>query len=144
MFSSYIEQAKMTVSTTVSKAAGRALVAALMLVAAGFALAAIAVVLIEAFGPVAAYALIACAFAIVAFVAAMFVMANERHQQAILRGMAADRSSALSATLAAAAPMALMQGVGALGRRTPLILLALAVGGYFLTSTLRDRPAERV
>lgn len=143
MFRSYIDQAKMTVSTLASKAAGRAVIGALLLVAAGFALAAIAVGLIEAFGAVAAYALLAGAFALVALVASIFVAANERHQQAVMRGMEAERSSVFSSTLAAAAPMALAQGVGLLGRRTPLALIGLAIGGLYLSGAFRERAPSR-
>lgn len=139
MFRSFIDHAKMTVSATVSKYAGRIIVAALLLVAAGFALAAIAVKLSDVFGPMTAYSLLAGVFAVVALLAYLVVMANERHRQTLLRRTEFD-TSALTTTLAAAAPMVLAQGASLLGRRAPLLVIGLLIAGYFMTRNAGARP----
>lgn len=135
MFRSFIDHTKMTVSATVAKYVGRIVVAVLFLVAAGFAVGAIGVRLSEAYGPMTACALLAGAFALLTVIAWLFTLANERHQQALLRRAELFDRSAFTTTLAAAAPVVLAQGASLLTRRTPLLILALVLGGLYMSST---------
>lgn len=141
MFQSFIQQAKLATTAVVSRYTGRALVAFLFLVAAGFGLAAIAIMLAEAFGVLTAMAALAGAFALIGVVAYLFVLANDRHHEAMVRHSTAD-NTAMMTTLAAAAPVALAGGLRLLGR-APLLLAAVAVGGYFLTGGLRTSASNR-
>lgn len=142
MFRQYIDEARATVSATVSKYQARALVAALGLAAACFVLAAAAVLLTQAFGPVVACLILAGFFALAALVAASFAGASEKRREAIMRKMAAERPSAIASALTAAAPMALAQGASSLVRRAPIILLAVVLGGLFLRG-FQGRPPAR-
>ncbi len=143
MFRSFIDHTQMTVSAMVSKYIGRIIVVALFTIAAGFGLAAIAVKLIEAFGPMAAYALLAGVFAVIGVVATLMVAVNERHQQTLLQRTGYDRT-ALVSTLAAAAPVVLAQGASLLGRRTPIFLMALLLAGLFMrNSGVRSTGVDR-
>lgn len=140
MFRSFIDHTKMTVSATVAKYVGRALVAALFLVAAGFAVGAIGVRLSETYGPMTACALLAGAFTLLAVIAWLFTLANERRQQALLKRVESDRT-AFTTALSAAAPVALAQGASFLTRRTPLVVLAVVLGALYVSSLgARRRP----
>lgn len=141
MFRPFLEQARSVVSAAVSKYQGRALVAALAVVAACFAVAAAAILLSNAFGPVIACLILAAAFALGALIAASWTGASERRQEEAIRVIAEDKAPVISAALAAAAPMALAQGASVIMRRAPIIVL-LVLGGLFLQS-FGNRPARR-
>jgi hypothetical protein len=81
VFAGLINQAKSAVSGLVLKYVARASVAVPFVLALGFALAAITVMLIERFGHVMAYWLVAGGLAVIGIVAAIAVSAKEHEEE---------------------------------------------------------------
>ena len=81
MFAGLINQAKSAVSGLVLKYVARASVAVPFVIAAGFALAAITVMLVERFGHVTAYWLVAGGLAAIGIVAAIVVSVKEQEEE---------------------------------------------------------------
>ena len=81
MFAGVINQAKAAASGLLLKYVARASVAVPFLIALGFALAAVTVMLVERFGQVTAYWLLAGGLAAIGTVAAMAVSVKEQEEQ---------------------------------------------------------------
>ena len=149
MFAGLIHQAKSAVSGLVLKYVARASVAVPFVIALGFALAAITVMLVERFGHVMAYWLVAGGLALIGIVAAIVVSVKEHEEEAAEQQ--AERTDTQEVVSEAAAqavvqtPIALlgalfsMPGGAAsalsaarlLGRNLPLVLLLVMIGALF-------------
>lgn len=132
MLQSLIQHVKLNINTTLTKVAGRAVIAVALVVAACFALAAIALLLAQYFGWLWAYVILAVLFLVIGGIAAIYTSSQEKHQQQELQSAALQRSALISG-LAAGGPMALSGTLKLLGRRGPFLLGALALGAYLLT-----------
>ncbi len=149
MFAGLIHQAKSAVSGLVLKYVARASVAVPFIIALGFALAAITVMLVERFGHVMAYWLVAGGLALIGIVASIVVSVKE-HEEEVAEQQAerTDTQEVVSEAAAQAVvqtPIALLGGLfsmpggttlalrvaGLLGRNFPLVLLLVMVGALF-------------
>ena len=149
MFAGVINQAKAAVSHLVLKYVARASVAIPFVIALGFAIAAIAMMLVERFGHVMGYWLMAGGLAAIGIVAALAVSVKE-HEDEVAEHKAeqTDTKDVVSDATAQAmmqAPLALLGaaftapgGASAvfkvartLGRNWPLVLLVMLIGGLF-------------
>jgi hypothetical protein len=152
VFAGLINQAKSAVSGLVVKYVARASVVVPFVIAAGFALAAITVMLVERFGQVMAYALVAGGMALIGVVAALAVSVKEQEEE-IAEQLAeeADTGEVMSEATAQAVvqtPIALLGAllsvpggatsalgvVRVLGRNLPLVLLLVTLGLLFWPS----------
>ena len=149
MFAGLINQAKSAASGLVLKYVARASVAVPFVIALGFALAAVTVMLVERFGHVTAYWLLAGGLAAIGIVAAMAVSVKEQEEeQAEQLAEEADTQEVVSDATAQAivqTPIALLGALfttpgGAtsalsvarlLGRNFPLVLLLVMIGALF-------------
>jgi len=158
VFAGLINQAKSAASHLVLKYVARASVAVPFVIAAGFALAAITVMLVERFGHVMAYWLVAGGLALIGVIASIAVSVKKHEEEAIERQAAKNDTEELvsdaTAQALAQAPVALLGAVmtmpggavGALsaarllGRNWPLVLLLVMIGALFwpTTETLED------
>lgn len=157
MFRTLINDAKSAAGAVIGKYVIRASVAVPFVVAAGFGTAATTLVLIDRFGAVIAYCLMAGGFAAVGLFAALAVTVKE--QEEVVGAQAEKTDTANVATDAAAQaavqlPLALLgtlltspmgPGVAAGGakmvvRHLPLVLLIALIGLLFWPSA--DEPAE--
>jgi hypothetical protein len=149
VFAGLINQAKSAASHLVLRYVARASVAIPFVIGAGFALAAITVMLVERFGHVMAYWLVAGGLAVIGLVASLVVTVKE-HDEEVAEQEAAktDTEEVVSGATAQAlvqTPIALLGGLitmpggaaGALsaarllGRNWPLVLLLVVIGGLF-------------
>jgi hypothetical protein len=149
VFAGLINQAKSAASHLVLRYVARASVAIPFVIAAGFALAAITMMLVERFGHVIAYWLVAGGLAVIGLVASLVVTVKE-HEEEVAEQEAAktDTEEVVSEATAQAlvqTPIALIGGLmtmpggaaGALsaarllGRNWPLVLLLVVIGGLF-------------
>lgn len=158
MFAGLINQAKSAASHLVLKYLARASVAVPFVIAAAFALAAITVMLVERFGHVMAYWLVAGGLALIGVIASIVVSVKEREEQAAEQQVAkTDTGEVVSDATAQAlaqAPIALlgaamtMPGGAAaalsaarvLGRNWPLVLLLAMIGALFWPT--EDAPVD--
>lgn len=159
MFAGLINQAKSAVTGLLLKYVARASVAIPFVIALGFALAAITAMLVERFGHVASYWMVAGGLALVGLVAALVVSVKE-HEEEVAEQEAeqADTEEVVSEATAQAmvqAPLALLGALmttsgGAtsalsvarlLGRNLPLVLLLVMIGALFWPNEA-SRPAE--
>jgi hypothetical protein len=149
VFAGLINQAKSAASGLVLKYVARASVVVPFLIALGFALAAITVMLVERYGQVTAYWLVAGGLAAIGAVAAMAVSVKEQEEeQAEQLAEQADTGEVVTEAAAQAvtqAPIALLGALfsmpgGAssalsvarlLGRNFPLVLLLVMIGALF-------------
>jgi hypothetical protein len=147
MFQGLINNAKSAVSGLVLKYVARASVAVPFLIALGFALAAITVMLVERFGHVTAYWAIAGGLALVGAMAAAIVSAKEREEE--VAEQAAEKTDteqvvsnaaaqaivqtpiALLGALFTTSPTTALNGVRLLARNLPLVLLLVMIGSLF-------------
>ena len=149
MFAGLINQAKSAASHLVLKYLARASVAVPFIIALGFALAAVTVMLVQRFGHVMAYWLMAGGLALIGVIASMVVSIKE-HEEEVAEQQAAktDTEEVVSEATAEAlvqAPIALLGAlltmpggaVGALSavrllaRNWPLVVLLLTIGALF-------------
>ena len=149
MFAGLINQAKLAASNLVLKYVARASVAVPFVIAAGFALAAITVMLVERFGHVTAYWLVAGGLGLIGVIASIVVSVKE-HEEEVAEQQAAktDTEEVVSDATAQAlvqTPIAVLGtlmtmpggATGALsaarlvGRNWPLVLLLVAIGALF-------------
>ena len=131
MFAGLINQAKSTITGLVLKYVARASVAIPFVIAAGFALAAVTVMLVERFGHVVGYGLMAGGLAAIGVVAAIVVSVKE-HQEEVAEKEAEKTDTAEVVTEAAAeaivqTPVALLgtlfsarRRISRLGHGTPI------------------------
>jgi hypothetical protein len=157
MFAGLINQTKAALSGLVLKYVARASVAVPFVIAAGFALAAVTVMLVQNFGQVTAYWTMAAGLAVVGFAAAVALSAKE-HEDELAEEEAgqADTQEVVSEATAQAvvqAPLALLGALFAapggassalkvaqvVGRNFPLVLLLVIIGALFWPS---DRAGE--
>ena len=149
MFAGLINQAKSAASDLALKYVARASVAVPFVIAAGFALAAITVTLVERFGQVTAYWLVAGGLAAVGIVAALAVSIKEEEEakaeQVAEESDTQEVVSDAAAQAIAQTPIALLGALmttpgGAtsalgvarlLGRNFPLVLLLVMIGALF-------------
>ena len=149
MFAGLINQAKSAASDLVLRYLARASVAVPFVIALGFALAAVTVMLVERFGQVTAYWLLAGGLAAIGAVAVMAVSVKEQEEeQAEQLAEQADTQEVVSEATAQAVvqtPIALLGALfsmpgGAnsalsvarlLGRNFPLVLLLVIIGALF-------------
>ena len=149
MFAGLINQAKAAVSGLVLRYVARASVAIPFVIALGFALAALTVMLVQSFGQITAYWLMAGGLAAIGAIAAIGVSVKEQEEEvAEQKAEQADTQSALGDATAQAltqAPLALLGGLFAapggattafkvasmLGRNFPLVLLLVLIGALF-------------
>jgi hypothetical protein len=149
VFAGLINQAKSAASHLVLKYVARASVAVPFVIAAGFALAAVTVMLVERFGHVTAYWLVAGGLALIGVVASIVVSVREHEEEvAEQQSEKTDTGEVVSDATAQAlaqAPVALLGtlmtmpggaagALGAarlLGRNWPLVLLLVLIGGLF-------------
>jgi hypothetical protein len=149
VFAGLINQAKSAASHLVLKYVARASVAVPFVIAAGFALAAVTVMLIERFGHVIAYWLVAAGLALIGVIASIVVSAKE-HEEEVVEQQAVKTDTEEVATDAAAqalvqTPIALLgalmtmpggvagalSAVRLLARNLPLAVLLMLIGGLF-------------
>lgn len=156
MFAGLINNAKTAVGDLVLKYVARASVAVPFVIAAGFALAAITVMLVDRFGQVTAYWSVAAGLGAIGLIAAMVVSVKE-HEEKVAEQEAeqADTSQVVSDATAQAmlqAPLALLGAVftmpggpGAalsvarvLGRNYALVVLVVLIGALFWPTDPKD------
>ena len=149
MFAGLINQAKSAATHLVLKYVARASVAVPFVIAAGFAVAAITVMLVERFGHVMAYWLVAGGLALIGVIASIIVSVRE-HEEEVVADQAAkadteELASDATAQALAQTPVALLGAVmtmpggaaGALsaarllGRNWPLVLFLVMIGALF-------------
>jgi len=156
LFAGVINNAKAAVSHLVLKYVARASVAIPFVIALGFALAAVAVMLVDRFGHVTAYWIMAGGLAAIGIVAAIVVSVKE-HEEEVAEQKAEQADTGEVATDATAqamvqAPLALLGALisspggaaGAfkvarvLGRNFPLVLLLVMIGALFWPTEDQD------
>ena len=158
MFRTLINDAKSAAGAVVGKYAIRASVAVPFVVAAGFGTAATTLVLVDRFGSVMAYSLMAGGFAAIGLLAALVVTVREKEEEVVdTQAEKADTANVASDAATQAAvqlPLALLgsllttpmgPGVAAGGakmiaKNLPLVLLIALIGLLFWPST--EKPAE--
>jgi len=149
LFAGFIQHAREAASHLVLRYVARASVAVPFLIALGFAIAAIAVMLVGRFGHVTAYWIMAGGLAIIGVLAAIVVSVKEHEEQmAEDKAQQADTQEVVSDAAAQAivqAPLALLGALfttpgGAtsafkvarlLGRNLPLVLLLVMISALF-------------
>ena len=152
MFAGLINQAKSAASDLALKYLARASVAVPFVIALGFALAAVTVMLVERFGQVMAYWMIAGGLAIIGVVAAVVVSVKEQEEeeaeQAAQDADIGDVVSEATAQAVVQTPIALLGALFSLpggpasalsiarvlGRNFPLVLLLVMIGALFWPS----------
>ena len=148
MFRGLINDAKLAASSLVLKYVARASVAIPFVIALGFGLAALSVWLVNQYGYVTGYLIMAGGLAAVGVIAALVVSFKE-HEEEVADEVAANADTSNVATeVAAQAPLALLGALftlpgGAssalkvaqvLGRNFPLVLLLVLTGALFWPS----------
>jgi small neutral amino acid transporter SnatA (MarC family) len=160
VFARLLTDAKSAVSGLVLKYVARASVAVPFVIALGFALAAITVMLVERFGHVIAYWMVAGGLVVVGIAAAIVVSVKE-HEEEVAEQQAekADTEEGVSAATVQAivqTPIALVSALFAapggattalsvarlLGRNLPLVLLLVMIGALFWPSEGAGAPDE--
>jgi hypothetical protein len=160
VFAGLISQAKSAASDLALKYLARASVAMPFVIAFGFALAAVTVMLVERFGQVMAYWMVAAGLAIIGIVAAAVVTVKEQEgEEAEQTAQDADTSDVVSEAAAQAAahtPIALLGALlsvpggpasalsiaRVLGRNLPLVLLLVMIGALFWASEDAQSPEQ--
>jgi uncharacterized membrane protein len=149
MFRGLINDAKTAAGSLVAKYLARASVAVPFIAALGFAIAAITLTLVERFGAIAGYWMVAGGFTLIGLVAALVVSVKE-HEEEIAEKQAEQHDTAEVGTEAAAQaavqlPIALLGalfsspggataavgGAKMLGRNIPLVVLIALIGMLF-------------
>jgi hypothetical protein len=149
VFGRLISDAKAAAGAVIVKYVARASVALPFLVAAGFAVAGITVMLVDRFGALMAYWMLAGGFTAVGLVAALVVTVKEQEEEAVEAEAEAKDTSSVAAEAALQAPLALLGGlltsspigpssalglVRLLARNLPLILLLVLIGALLWPS----------
>ena len=146
MFAGLINQAKSAASYLILKYAARASVAVPFVIAAGFALAAVTVMLVERFGHVMAYWLVAGGLALIGVVASVVVSVKEHDEEVAERQASKPDTEKIVSDATTQAlmetPIALLgafmtipggmtgalRAVGLMARNLPLVLLLVMIG----------------
>lgn len=154
MFQGLLKRAERSLDQVIARVLGRALVAVPLLVAAGFATAALTVKLVEMYGAVAAYGVMAALFGVIGL-ATMAIVAAGAVEPAAETSTAAsgDESTGQSegladatafltpevrSVLASVAPMALPGVARGVGRNLPLVLILALIA--FVISRFAESP----
>jgi hypothetical protein len=161
MFRGLINDAKSAASSLVLKYVARASVAIPFVIALGFGLAALTVWLVNQYGYVTGYLLMAGGLAAIGVIAALVVSFREHEEEVAEEAAEQADTSSVATDVAAQAPLALLGALftmpgGAssalkvaqvLGRNFPLVLLLVVMGALFWPSeeggdaeTVRPRP----
>ena len=161
MFRGLINDAKSAASSLVLKYVARASVAVPFVIALGFGIAALAAWLVNQYGYVTGYLLMAGGLAAIGVVAALVVSVKEHEEEVADEAAEEADTSKVATDVAAQAPLALLGALftmpgGAssalkvaqvLGRNFPLVLLLVLVGALFWpsevvgeTESARPRP----
>jgi hypothetical protein len=152
VFQGIINSAKTVVSSLILKYVARASVAVPFVIALGFALAAIAAMLVDRFGHIAGYWLMAGGLAAVGVIAAIFVSAWEQKEEVADQEAESTDTSNVATQVATQAPLAVLGGLltlpgGAtttfklaqlLGRNYPLVLLMALMAVLFWPTSPED------
>lgn len=143
MFQGLFRRAESTIDSVVAKYVGRAAIAIPLVIAGGFATAALTVKLVEIYGSVTAYAIMAALFALIGLVTMAVINTGARTAESqpaepstasegTAESTGPDAADLLTpevkAFLASAAPAALPSIVRGVGRNLPLILLLALIG----------------
>ena len=148
MFAGLVNQAKAAVSSLLLKYVARASVAIPFVIALGFALAAMTLMLVERFGHVTAYWTMAGALAAIGLIAAVAVSAKEHEEELEEQKAQAANQPVMSDATAQAITQAPLAMLGTLfatpggtttalkaariaGRNWPLVLLLVMIGVLF-------------
>jgi undecaprenyl pyrophosphate phosphatase UppP len=132
MLQPIVQHVKLSVSSALTKVAGRAVVIVALIIAACFAIAAIELLLAQYFGWLWANAILAVLFLIVGGIAAIYSSSQEKQQEQALHNATLQRSALISG-LVAGGPMALSGTMRLLGRRGPIVLGGLALAVYLIS-----------
>ena len=136
MFRGLINDAKAAAGSLIGKYVARASVAVPFIVAVGFGIAALTVFLVERFGHLKAYLMLAAGFAFVGLIAMLAVNAKEQHEEAVeARAEEMDTKEVASDAAAQAAAQAPLAILGAL-LASPAGPTTLAGGAKFVTRNL--------
>ena len=157
MFAGLMNQAKAAASGLVLKYVARASVAIPFVIAIGFAIAAVSVMLVQRFGHVAGYWMMAGGLAAIGVIAAIAVSVKEHEQEAaeqkaeaaVIQEVVSDGTTQAMVQ----APLALLGGLfaapggasatlkvaGILGRNFPLVLLLVLIGALFYPNKEPDQ-----
>lgn len=160
MFQGLLKRAERSLDQMIARVLERALVAVPLLVAAGFATAALTVKLVEQYGAVSAYGVMAALFAVIGLVTMAIVgvgngaaepdaaeapSASASSDQSEQAGEPADVADLLTpelrSMLASMAPAALPSVVRGVGRNLPLILI-LAIVAFVISRFAETESAE--
>jgi hypothetical protein len=158
MFRGLINDAKSAASSVILKYVARASVAIPFLIAAGFAVAAITVMLVNSYGHVTAYWIMAGGLAVIGVVASLAVSVKEHGEEVADQQAEQADTSEMAAEVAKQAPLAMlgalfaMPGGGTaalklaqvLGRNFPLVLLLVLIGALFWPSEPAAEVQEEV
>ena len=148
MFRGLINDAKSAAGSLVSKYVARASVAVPFVIALGFAMAALAAWLVNLYGYVTGYLIMAGGLALIGVIAALAVSVKENEEEVADQAAEEADTSNVATEVAAQAPLALLGALftmpgGAtsalkvakvLGRNFPLVLLAGLIGALFWPS----------
>lgn len=157
MFQALFKRAERSIDQAVARIAIRALVAVPLLIAGGFATAALTVKLVETYGAITGYALMAALFAVIGLVTLAIVGVNSRGEPAEEQATAEPETAAdtsgsheeqsadigdlltpeLRALLASAMPVAVPGLLRGVGRNLPLIFVLAVV--TFVISQFAER-----
>lgn len=156
MFQGLINSAKSAASSLILKYVARASVAIPFVIALGFALAAVTTMLVNEFGYVTGYLIMAGGLAVIGAIAAAFVSAKEEEEK--IEDLKAEKedTTELASEVAAQAPLALLGAMftapgGAttalktaqlLGRNFPLVLLLVLIGALFWPSASPEEQGD--
>lgn len=157
MFQGLFKRAERSIDQAVSKIVARAMVAVPLLIATGFATAALTVKLVELYGEITGYALMAALFAVVSLLTVAIVGINgtgapqeervaETEKAAETTGSSDEQISdvgdlltpELKSLLASAAPVAVPGLLRGVGRNLPLIFILAIVA--FVISQFAESP----
>jgi hypothetical protein len=158
MFRGLINDAKSAASSVILRYLARASVAIPFLIAAGFAIAAITVTLVNTFGHTTAYWMMAGGLAAIGIVASLVVSVKEHEEEVAEQQAEQTDTSEMAAEVAKQAPLAMlgalfaMPGGGTaalkvaqlLGRNFPLVLLLVLIGALFWPSEPAAEAQEQV
>ena len=145
MFQGIFHRIERTIDSVVAKYMGRAIVAVPLIIAGGFATAALTVKLVELYGAVTGYALMAALFAVLGVLTAAVLgvpstiedeepeaAVSEEAAEEVARDVETLLTPELKAVLTTAAPIALPAVARVVLRNLPLVLL-LAIAAYVVS-----------
>jgi hypothetical protein len=158
MFRGLINDAKSAATSVILKYVARASVAIPFLIAVGFAIAAITVTLVNSYGHVTAYWIMAGGLAAIGIVASLVVSVKEHEEEVADQQAEQADTSEMAAEVAKQAPLAMLGALFAmpggattalkvaqvLGRNFPLVLLVVLIGALFWPSEPTAEAQEEV